>query len=74
MRKFDFDREKYIRVLKSEGIHTALTRLHHDLNQWEFLTFEGEAGYSPELWEQLKMVRNFSRELWDLSEKNQRQK
>ncbi len=71
MRKFHLDREKYITLMQAEGINVALTRLHQDLNEWEFLTFEGEDGYSPELWEELKQVRDFSRELWELSLKNQ---
>jgi hypothetical protein len=64
---FKIDREKYMRLVKTDGLHVALTTLHHDLNEWEHQTFEGEAGWQPEVWTDLAEVRNFSRELWDIS-------
>jgi hypothetical protein len=64
---FHFDKEKYLRILKSEGITAALTTLHKDTTGWEYQSFEGEKGYQPEMWEALNQVREFSRELWDLS-------
>jgi hypothetical protein len=70
MRKFDFNKDKYIRMAKTEGVHTALTRLHQDLNQWEFIAFEGDEGYSPDTWEALKEVRKFSTELWEIALEN----
>lgn len=59
------DREKYLRLVKSEGYQAALTALHNETNLWEIETFEGEKGYQPAMWEELKTVRDFSRELWD---------
>jgi hypothetical protein len=64
---FYFDREKYIRILKAEGISSALTQLHHDTTEWEHESYEGRKGYQPEMWEALEGVRKFSRELWDLA-------
>jgi hypothetical protein len=64
---FKIDREKYFRILETQGIDAALTALHHDKESMEFVTFEGEAGYQREGWEDLAEVREFSRELWDRS-------
>lgn len=64
---FNFDKEKYIRLMRSKGISAALTALHEDTTQWEYQAFEGEKGYDPELWEKLNEVRTFSRELWELA-------
>jgi hypothetical protein len=61
------DREKYLRVLRSEGVNAALTLLHLDTEKWELETFEGEKGYQPEMWNDLEQVRNFSRELWAIA-------
>jgi hypothetical protein len=61
------DREKYLRILRSEGVSKALTTLHLDTEGWEIDTFEGEDGYQPEMWKELLGVREFSRELWEIS-------
>ena len=58
------DREKYIKILKSQGLSAALTALHRDTEKLEFEAFEGKAGYQPELVEYLEGVREFSRDLW----------
>ena len=60
-----FDREKYLMILKAEGLPAALTALHKDIERLEFETFEGREGWQPEIFEQLKQIRDFSRELWD---------
>ena len=62
-----FDKEKYRQILKSQGIAAALTALHKDKNEWEFVTFEGDKGYQRGMWDDLQEVRDFSIELWDLS-------
>lgn len=62
-----FDREKYIRIAKTEGAEKALTALHRDVEKMEKTTFEGEKGWQPEDWQALHGVRDFSRELWDLA-------
>jgi hypothetical protein len=67
MPKFKFEKEKFIRLMKSKGVSAALTALHEETNQWENETFEGSLGYQPELWEQLNQVREFSRELWEIA-------
>ena len=59
------NKEKYLRIARDRGVHAALTELHRDTNEWELETFEGEKGWQPQLWESLKSVRDFSRELWD---------
>jgi hypothetical protein len=61
------DREKYIRILRSEGVNAALTALHADTDFMELETFEGEKGFQPEMWNDLEKVRNFSRELWQVA-------
>jgi hypothetical protein len=67
MPSFSFDKEKYIRIVKSEGISAALTILHKDIYNWEYQSFEGDKGYQPQMWKDLHGVREFSRELWELS-------
>jgi hypothetical protein len=62
-----FDREKYLRILKSEGADAALTALHADIESWEQETFEGEKGYQPDMWKGLFQAREFSRELWEMT-------
>jgi len=64
---FQIDREKYIEIMRTHGLDAALTALHIDKDEWEFETFEGSQGYQRELWDALFAVREFSRELWDLS-------
>jgi hypothetical protein len=59
------DKEKYYRILKSEGLSAAITQLHRDSNELEFELFEGAKGYQPDLWEYMKEVRRFSVELWN---------
>jgi hypothetical protein len=61
-----FDRAKYLSILQSEGLSAALTVLHHDIEQLEYDTFEGQGGWKPEEFEKLKAIRDFSRELWDI--------
>ena len=61
---FKLDREKYLRLARTDGAHAALTKLHVDTERWEHKAFEGEKGWQPELWHELEAVRRFSRELW----------
>jgi hypothetical protein len=67
-----FDREKYIQIMREGGIAKALTALHLDTERWEADTFEGVDGYQPEMFQDLKGVREFSRELWEMSLKQTR--
>lgn len=60
-----FDREKYLALVKTHGLPAALSALHQDIERLEFETFEGREGWRPELFEELKKIRSFSRELWD---------
>jgi hypothetical protein len=62
-----FDRDKYIRIMRSEGVGAALTALHLDTEGWEVETFEGDKGWQPEMFKDLMGVREFSRELWEMS-------
>jgi hypothetical protein len=62
-----FDREKYIHIMRSEGVGAALTALHLDTERWEVETFEGDKGWQPEMFKDLEGVREFSRELWEMS-------
>ena len=59
------DKQKYLRILENEGLNAALTTLHKDMWTLEFETFEGQKGYQPQLFEDLKLWRDFSLELWD---------
>ena len=67
MSTFRFDKEKYIEIMKAEGIPAALTQLQKDTVKWEVEAFEGTKGYQPEMWGDLTEVRDFSRELWQMS-------
>jgi hypothetical protein len=71
IKTFTLDKEKYIAIARSEGVNAALTALHQDTNHWEIETFEGEKGFQPQMFQDMIEVRNFSRELWDLSLKQQ---
>ncbi len=64
LKKIPFDREKYLSILKTEGLPAALTALHKDQERFEFETFEGTEGFQREMWDDLEAVRSFSRELW----------
>ena len=64
---FKLDREKYVGILKAQGLSEAITALHRDQNGFEFETFEGPEGYQPPMWEKLKEVHALSRELWALA-------
>lgn len=61
------DREKYVNILRSEGLHTAITALHRDMERIENEAFEGRDGYNPELVSYLGELREFSRSLWKTS-------
>ena len=61
---FYLDREKYLELFHAEGLSAAITQLHLDTERLEHETFEGREGWQPELFEYLKQVREFSRELW----------
>lgn len=67
LRDMQLDKQKYIMILKSEGLPAALTALHRDTERVEFEAFEGRDGYSPAIVEYLESVREFSRELWRTS-------
>jgi hypothetical protein len=62
---FILDRDKYRNILKHQGLHEAITALHHDTREWEYNTFEGDEEFDPKDWTHLMEVREFSRELWD---------
>ncbi|MCM2323322.1 MAG: hypothetical protein NDJ90_08675 [Oligoflexia bacterium] len=66
------NREKYLQIARTHGIDAALTTLHRDTTGWEYLTFESEKGYRPEVFEELKTIREFSRELWELALREQK--
>lgn len=71
IRSVPFDREKYITLLQTEGLHPALTALHKDMEEWEREAFEDGKGFQPQLWEDLKLIRNFSRDLWNTARGDQ---
>jgi hypothetical protein len=71
MPAFKFEKEKYVQLMKSQGISSTLTQLQKDTSEWEYQAFEGEKGYQPEMWNELQKVREFSRELWDLALQNE---
>ena len=45
------DREKYLQILRAQGLAAALTALHRDRDGFEFETFEGREGYQPKAWD-----------------------
>lgn len=59
------DREKYFELVRTRGLHAALTELHREKEQLEFVTFEGDKGYRPDLWKKVQEYCEFSRELWN---------
>lgn len=68
LQKMHFDREKYLRMVQSQGVDAALTQLHKDTVEWEVESFEGPKGWNPEQWQVLQdEVRSFSRELWEMA-------
>ncbi len=58
--------EKYYQILNSDGLSAALTAIHEDLKELEFECFEGPKGYQPDLYEEIKKLREFSRNLWNI--------
>ena len=62
---FQLNKDKYIRILKAEGINTALTALHKDTERGELDSFEGGDGWKSAQWDKLAEARIFSRELWE---------
>jgi hypothetical protein len=65
MSQHELNRDKYLKIYRSEGLHSAITALHEEMRQIEFETFEGPDGYQPELFKKLEEFRRFSTELWD---------
>jgi hypothetical protein len=61
------DKDKYLQILRATGVDAALTQLHHDTENWEVETFEGQEGYQPKMFTELNSVREFSRELWAIA-------
>lgn len=61
------DKEKYLQIARTQGANAAITALHRDTERLEYQTFEGEAGYQPEMFRDLNGIRAFSRELWELA-------
>lgn len=60
------DREKYIEIARTQGVHEAITQLHHEMISIEFESFEGPKGYQPDMWESIKAFRALSIDLWKL--------
>ncbi|MCM2279337.1 MAG: hypothetical protein NDJ89_14775 [Oligoflexia bacterium] len=65
------NREKYLQLARTQGVDKALTTLHRDTTGWEYITFETDKGYQPGVFEELKTVRDFSRELWEMALRNE---
>jgi len=59
------NKDKYFKILQADGLHEALTHLHKDMEALEQICFEGEDGWRPDIWNELKTYRNFSQELWN---------
>ncbi len=58
-----FDREKYLEILRTSGLHAAITALHLDVEQWDHEAFAEGKGFQEQVWTDLKLIRNFSRDL-----------
>jgi hypothetical protein len=59
------DKDKFLTILRNEGLSAAITALHKEKNELELDTFEGPEGYQPALFELVREYCDFSRELWD---------
>lgn len=59
------NKQKYLRIAKTEGANQALTVLHDDLRALEHDAFEGREGWQPKKWESLEDYRALSREIWN---------
>jgi hypothetical protein len=62
---FQLDKQKYLDILKNQGLAAALTSLHRDRDAMEFDTFEGREGYQSDKFTAIIEINEFSRELWD---------
>jgi hypothetical protein len=60
------DKDKYVLIMKNESLHAAITKLHVDMLDLEEECMESKSGFNPDIYEELREWRNFSRELWDL--------
>ena len=67
---FSFDREPYLEIARTQSVQAALTALHKDMTIWEIESFEGPAGWQPDMWKKLHAVRDFQRELWEMALRN----
>lgn len=63
---WQLDKEKYLKIAREQNLGAALTALHQEQRELENETFEGLSGWQPELYEKIKTLRDFSRELWNL--------
>jgi hypothetical protein len=63
---FKFNREKYLELVRAQGVSAVITQLQHDIRMLEDEAFEKEPGWQPDLWEEMKKYRDFSAEVWDL--------
>ena len=66
MRDPNFTKEKYLELVKTEGLQGAVNRLHQDLWTLEQECFDTPEGFQSDIWKQLNELRLFSRELWDM--------
>lgn len=66
MNDSSFTKQKYLDLVKSEGLQIAVNTLHHDLWLLEQECFDSPDGYQADMWQHLNELRLFSRELWDL--------
>ena len=66
-----FNRQKYLDIVQTQGIPAALTALHRDMAVVEYQAFEGNRKNEPEMISQLNAMRDFSREIWDLDLKRE---
>ena len=62
----ELDKEKYLNLVKSDGLAAAITALHHEMWEIENQSFEGVDGYRPDVFDKLQEYREFSGELWEI--------
>jgi hypothetical protein len=60
----EFNRQKYLNILKTEGYAVAISTLHRDMERVEYQSFEGDMKFETELHRMHDEMRSFSRELW----------
>ncbi len=66
MKKLKFDKTQILEIKSAQGLSAALSKLHQIMEEVEHESVEGINGFDPDLVSDLKELRQFSRELWEM--------